>query len=282
MPGISIVKATVFTKIKGFCSQYKAVYDKLVELDDVPDSLIAKEQNKMVRQNVAYVGWADVFDDLLVLAQQYNNNGGALINWINTGTFDAVEVANGGALTFTSLEGLTGDGNAYLELNYNARTQGVNYTLNDASHGAYVRDFYFGLDNFVYGVYSTIPDGGTDNAIRLYRSTIVIPKIGVDINNDISETPLADVNGFLASSRASSAGFSWYYNKNKTDQVANSTKIPNQGIVSLARRSTDGSVGLFSQSQVSCIFFGGSLTESQENAFYDAMQAYMTSNSKEV
>ena len=154
MPGISIVKATVFTKIKGYCSQYQAVYNKLVELDDVPDTLIAKEQNKIVRQNVAYVGWADVYDIKYVLAQQYNAHGGALINWINPGTFDATHVPNGGALTFGSLEGLTGDGNAYLTTNYNPTDDGINFLKDYCSMGLYCRNNLQDDDN-IFGSYDT-------------------------------------------------------------------------------------------------------------------------------
>ena len=275
MPGISIVKATVFTKIKGYCSQYQAVYNKLVELNDVPDTLIAKEQNKMVRQEVAYVGWADVYDDLLVLAQQTNNGGGALINWINPGTFDATHVPNGGALTFGSLEGLTGDGTAYLNTNYNPNTDKINISQNSTAVLLYLRT------NIAEAGY----DFGCNDGTNFLRSSgrTATDTLAYWINSgNISAVGVMDLGGMNVMQREDASYQDYWLNKVRIEHESDASGgIPNQDMFVLGQNN-NGAPANGSSDQVSVFAITKALTQSKIENATDIIEAYMDYNEKGV
>jgi len=277
MPGIGIVRSLAFTKVATYCSQYNAVYKKLVELDDVPDTLIAAEQNKMVRQNVAYVGWADVYDIKYVLAQQYNNNGGALINWINPGTHDAVEVANGGVLTFTSLEGLKGDGNAYLNLNYNPYADGVNYTLTSVGICYYTRQWVPDT-----GIVTGCGDG--TNYVGVQHKNVA-GTATLRINN-IMALYYAYANGiggtgFIEGIRDSGT-LRIRVNTTSLGGMSKATSALPNADAFLFARNNNGTPEAFSEDQISSLSYGGLLTDAKELASMNIIETYMDSNGKGI
>jgi len=276
MPGISIVKATVFTKIKGFCSQYKAVYDKLVELDDVPDSLIAKEQNKMVRQNVAYVGWADVFDVFYLFAQYSNNGGGALINWINPGTFLATEQPNGGVLTWTSLEGYKSDGaNSYLDTDYNPTDDAINYALNNASIGIYSR-----TNRDANEIDIGVCDGTQCSYIISRYLDDYITRGPNDATN--SNTSNNDSRGLFTVVRDGANSKRLFKNSGQlsTDNIA-SMALLNKTFYICAMQGGGGSQS-HSERQISIAFIGSALDITKIGILFNAIETYMDYNGKGV
>ena len=276
MPGISIVKATVFTKIKGFCSQYKAVYDKLIELDDVPDTLIAKEQNKMVRQEVAYVGWADVYDIKYVLAQQYNAHGGALINWINPGTFDATLV---NASPFVSLEGFTTDGaSSYINTNYNTNTDRINYGLTECMMGLYSR--------------TATQEAGVDmGAFKNHNSYVRIRDGSDDMHIKINTTNPNRTDG-----NTTAAGLAYWQRETGNIQrsyMNNVLKIDSNlsaatgyadGNIYIGcyNRADIGSPSAFVARQYSIAVIGANLDATERTASMNTTETYMDSNGKGV
>jgi len=274
MPGISIVKATVFTKIKGFCSQYKAVYDKLVELDDVPDTLIAKEQNKMVRQNVAYIGWADVFDIKYVLAQQYNNNGGALINWINPGTFDATAVS---APVFTSLEGFDFNGsNQHLDTNYDPGNDKINLALNSMAAGVYIRKNVFPENTYDFGVKDATNwiALGTSyaSACRYYANTNVAQWDGV-----------ADSLGMHVINRVINTNEEIWKNKVRLENPAQASNgIPTGFNIYIGGLNSSGVHVYRSTKQISAFFVSKGVTQSNIEITTDAIEGLMDFSGKGV
>ena len=185
--------------------------------------------------------------------------------------------------TFTQYEGFAGNGTSnYIEENWNGRIAGhaVRYSLNSASYGLYLRSFDRGTLK-IHGVYSTTADGGTENRIMLQSTDttnlafLINSTVPVDITSNVK-------SGVFIASRLNSSDFSGYINKSKTDIIGGSTNIPNQSIVTLARRTVDASVGLYNTSQVSFVFLGKGFTETEVGIIIDAMEAYMDSNGKGV
>jgi len=116
-----------------YCTEYQAVVDAMTT-DPVT---YGSSYNSFVVSGKSH-GWWDKFDVLYVFCQETNSGGEALLNWKNPTGDD--NCTNNSA-TFTALEGFTGNGSsAYLDTNFNPSTEGVNYTLNDASIYVYVRN----------------------------------------------------------------------------------------------------------------------------------------------
>ena len=116
-----------------FCLQYQAVYDAF---PSKPDAAYAQQQDIMVRALVAAGIWAKL-DVFYVFAQ--NARDSALVNWVNPGTFNAIEV--NGLINFVQWQGYTGNGvNQYLRTQYNPQLHATNYLQNSASFGVYIRD----------------------------------------------------------------------------------------------------------------------------------------------
>jgi len=110
--------------VVGYCSEYQVYYDSMT---NKPSANIASEQDLLVRRFKSYGVW-ELWDWAYLLAQESNDDGEALINMVNPGTFDA-ECVNSGDVTFTSNEGfLTGGTNGYIRTNYTPSSDGVNYT----------------------------------------------------------------------------------------------------------------------------------------------------------
>jgi len=116
-----------------WCTQYQTVYDSFTTK---PTAAIAEQQNTMVLGLVNSGIWAKL-DVFYITASQ--SLADSLINWITPGTHD-LTVHNLIAGLWTQYRGWTGNGiNGYLNTNYKPDTDGVNYVLNDASFGCYVR-----------------------------------------------------------------------------------------------------------------------------------------------
>lgn len=188
--------------------------------------------------------------------------------------------------TFTQYEGFTGNGtSSYIEENWNGRTaDAVRYSLNSASYGMCIRILdRLGTNKFAGGVYSTTDDGGAENALRIshFNSSTLYLAINNSVQSD-SITNQDYYKGIIILSRISNTTINQYIDKNKTVRDVASTNIPNQGLISLARRTGDGTVGFYSISQVSAMFLGKALSDAEANIVTDAIEAYMDSNGKGV
>jgi len=115
-------------------SEYAIIYDAMVE---PPDPEIADAQEAFVEDLIDAGVW-EKCDLLYVFEQQYNDNGEALINWVNPGNFDATE---SGTLTWTSFEGYQGSGliGQVLATGYTPSIHADNYIQDSASFGFYSR-----------------------------------------------------------------------------------------------------------------------------------------------
>lgn len=189
---------------------------------------------------------------------------------------------------FTSLQGFKGDGvSAYLDTNFILASNGINYTLNSASVGGYIRsnagspaqDTDIGVqgDNGGITTLSTAffftPD---DNAFR--------------INNGNFRKAVSGVNptGLIHVNRSGSGGsdLSVYFDgvsQTTIDRagVPVSTTVPNNHSVFLLGNNNKGLLLNPSVSQISFAFIGGDLS-GLELEFYNSIQAYMTTLGTQV
>lgn len=185
--------------------------------------------------------------------------------------------------TFTAFEGFAGDGiSGHVTIDYNGRTDAITYSLNNAHFGLYFRTFDRGVIDKINGVYSTEADGGIKNRIAI--GVLATNKLLFALNDERAEyeDDGSTTSGYIILSRLINTELNTYINKSKNTLAIKSTKIPDQSLVIHARRTTDGSVGLYNSSQISHITLGKGLSEIEENAHVDSFETYMDSNGKGV
>jgi len=253
-----------------FCAEYQAVYDAMT---NPPDADIAVQQDLMVRALIAGGVWT-LMDVFYLFAQQSNTAGEALINWINPGTYDATGV-NLVAGDFVSLEGFTGNGiSKYINLNYNPHDDGINLTLDSACIFAYQRTdsssnkYLIGCDDLT-------------NALKICPTSGIS---GYYRGNDAAayEFVMGLVNkGFYFGNRtANNAREIFFNNISKGSDTQATNAIPDLDMYILAQNR--GGPSNNSDAQVSCAGAGASMDAIKRTVIYDALQAYMTYNGKQV
>ncbi len=253
-----------------YCSEYQAVYDALTTK---PSDAIAAEQNTMVCGWVGDGVWSKN-DILYVFAQTTNAGGEALVNWINPGTFDAVEIPNGGALIFTALEGFTGDLSAYTNTNWSPGDGGVhNYTRNDAVIGCYNRNkTSSGMISF--GAF----DAAANGTFGQFETNRMLGRFNSALFTAVVDTYVAGMDIFT---RDNSADFDYYNNNVKTDVTKISVAIADFDFYIHGYNFNDA-VGGQSSHQISMVFAGSSFTPTNINNMTDRFEVYMDSNGKGV
>jgi hypothetical protein len=144
MLGISTTNARVggFRGGKKFSAQYQAILaEGTAQGYTLPSAGQQAKQNILLNTLISSGVWAKL-DTLFVLA----NDGGAsfaCINWKNPSGTKATLVSSP---TFTTNLGFNSNGSSsYIDTNFNASTQGVNFTNNNASEFGYQVGALFGL-----------------------------------------------------------------------------------------------------------------------------------------
>jgi len=128
MNGIAISKHCVRGG-PSYCAEYQAVYDAF---STKPPTAVAFQQNLLVETLIAGGVWAAV-DVFTVLATQ---TGGQPLNWKNIALNIPVLI---NAPTFVEYEGYTSAGTgSYIDFSWKP-SDGVNYQLNNACYGGYIR-----------------------------------------------------------------------------------------------------------------------------------------------
>lgn len=211
--------------------------------------------------------WA-MLDILYLTAADASLN--SLINWINPGTHD-LTVVNLVAGQFTIDRGWTGNGvNGYLDTNYNPSTDGINFTLNDASIGAYCR-LNIQEDTVIIGCQA----GGPGAYIYPRDSTYVGNSILSKLNDSsLGSVPNLDSKGFYIISRDVAAHKDIYKNTIKTEHIEVSTTIPNQNIYILGLNN-GGALQEISTNQIAEAHAGGGMTQTNVNNFTDRLETFM-------
>ena len=241
--------------------EYMTVYNAMT---NKPSSSVATAQNTFVKALVDGSVWTKM-DVLYLFAQENNNAGEALINWKNPGTYNAT-LSGTSVPTFASLEGFTGQGgNSIITTGWIPSSHASNYTLNSASIGAYLRiDQSNTIQVFsAAGDYSSylVPRNGTSATAKL------------NCTNTQDFATVADSLGLFTISREDSS----YVDIFKRGSFVNDLTCASAGLPT-AELTFIGS----STNQISFGFAGSKFSEAEVTIIYNAIQAYMTSNSKQV
>lgn len=175
--------------------------------------------------------------------------------------------------TFTADRGYTGisASSTRLDLSYNPSTDGINLGASDASLGVWVRV----LD----GAGTSCPVGTSDGANEL----TVVEDVGVDRwtaiigTNIVSTSPGTRPTGLISASQLGTGAGSVriYLNGSSSGNISGAAStMPNREESGLCENA--GTPTLFSDAQISAIFFGGDLTDAQMTNLYSRLQTYMT------
>ena len=252
--------------INYFCAEYQDIYNSFVTK---PSDSIAIAQNKIVWSLVNAGVWTKL-DIFYLFAQTTNDDDEALVNWINPGTFDAILV---NAPAFVALEGFSGNGtNARID-SYNPTASAVNYALNSASYGIYVRT----------NVAENKDDcGALTGANRAYLETRSAGDGAVFSINDTTASGAAstDSRGMWIASRMPGPLKNLYRNgalHTAAGAVA-ATGIPDDEFEFLSCSFLHG----YCTKQESLGFLGGGLSVDEVIAITNAVETYMDSNLKGI
>ncbi|HUV83654.1 MAG TPA: hypothetical protein VMW53_11365 [archaeon] len=246
------------------CPEYEAVYNAYITKPSDPD---AEVDNAMVLGWVNDGVWVKK-DGIWVLA---NHVAGAdsLRNWKSpSSTATAYN-----APAWTQWAGYQGNGsNAYIDLNWNPAVNGVNYTLNSASVGVYVRNNLSAANAFDSGVLTAV--GDILLSVHRYSSP---DRAFMRMNSDSDDTPnfSGDERGMWIINRDQSTSYDPYFNKSNLGEISrNSTGLPNGNIYVFAYNN-GGVAGGFGSHQLSVIFTGSGLTQTDIDNITDRFETRM-------
>lgn len=171
--------------------------------------------------------------------------------------------------TFAANRGFTGNGtSSYINSNYNANSQAVNYSLNSATIGAYVTGTAVDAGTVI---------GASSDAVNWAQ---IVPRFTGDItimrlNSGASSTHAStNASGWWTIDRAVSTEFITYRNGAlfATQSTVSST-VPDANFYILAR-NVGGTASAFFSLQTSAVLFGGSLSASQQLHLNNAVETY--------
>lgn len=240
-----------------FDTDYQAVLTYATSLGYTLPSLSQRtKQNQLMLALKAGGIWSKL-DTFAVFANDGGSNFG-LIDWKRLSLYTAVN-----SPTFTSNQGFQGNGtSSYIDTNFNPTTQGVNYTLNNASRYIYSR---INAANKVYdGVVSS-----TANSITSFDSAL--HRINQGGNNLSATFAFGGSTGVKSIHRTSSTSVTLYNAKSASSGLtATSTSRPNENQLIL-RSATS-----YAAHQISSYAMGASLV-SENTSFVDAFDTYITS-----
>lgn len=197
----------------------------------------------------------------------FGNSSKNSINFINTSTFTYTFF---GGLTHQSNGILTNGTNGYLNSNFNPNT--ILSSANDGSYGYYHSDDLTSLNGkATLGAYTSSYFG------EYYKSTgEIIPSIN-DGNPSSSAISIPKTAGFHQLSRNPSSLTQLIYKKNATDytKTISSVSKPNTNVF-IGAYSNSGSASDFISANFSFVYFGKSLTVSQQGLMYTAISNLKT------
>ena len=260
--------------IPGFSAEYQAVYDAYTIK---PDAATAAIWNTYVESGVADGWWAKE-DVEYVYAAHTNDNGEALINLKNPGTFDATAF---NAPTFTANEGFLGNGiDEYIDCNWNPFVNGVNYVQDSASIGCYIRT-NVGAGQADMGILeeTPTPDRSAQILTRYVGAGVSLSTVNAATFGSVAST---DSRGMWVANREDATDNDLYRNKIKIiDGSTASGIVPNFNLYVMARNA-EGAAALFSSKQFSMAFAGGGMTQTDVNNKTDAFETAMDALGKGV
>jgi hypothetical protein len=185
--------------------------------------------------------------------------------------------------TFTALEGFVGGVGKHLNTNYTPSTEGVNYTLNNASMGRYSRtsegDYYdMGARNSIDSsdciIIGRFPDNSSHGRINNWAG---------DGTGSITGL-ITDAKGmFIVTRNSANINDAFRYLNKTLIQSTNlpSKSLPNRSIwIMNSNEGNDGSP--CTNRQFAFAFVGKHITTAMRDVIIDSIEAYMDSNGKGV
>ncbi|MCR9252299.1 MAG: hypothetical protein NXI20_17875 [bacterium] len=233
----------------------------------------------LTAMDTMFVTWrTEGIISLLDAAWVFATNGdqdAACINVINPGSHDCTRV---NSPTFTSLQGLQGDGaNAYLNPSFNLLSDGQNYSLNQCSIGAYIRQ----VSSTANSAIMAAQDIGADfksTQISYLTSSEFLGRIN---NANTNSTRYSSGgSGLIHSNRDDATSQTLYFNGVSVDTDSDSAQNINRSILLLAGNQ-NGSVVGHSDAQLSFAFIGGDIS-GKATELYNSIQTYMTALGTQV
>lgn len=166
------------TDIVGFAyeDEYQAILDKAIELGySLPSDAVKLKQNTLLTSLKSTGVWAKL--DVFYVFAQDGGSSFATLNWKNPA---ANQAGIASSPTFTSNQGFTGNGtSSYIDTNFNPATQGVQYTLNNASR-------YF-FSHAITAIGATRFDGNTNSGINtIFRNSFNSQRINCGSTNNLA------------------------------------------------------------------------------------------------
>ena len=192
--------------------------------------------------------------DVIYLPATNGDSDFACYNLKDPSTFKLTKV---NSPTFTSLQGFTGNGSSsYLESTFVPLNDGVNYTLNNAGFGGYLRQLNSSLSEAFIGIQNV-------------NTEVVQTTIRINSGTGLSNSYSTGLNSY---NRPSSSLLNLYKNGSFISSGASAaSSVPSGNLKFMVRAN----VSFFSDNQLSFMYLGADLT-SQASDIYSAIQTYMT------
>lgn len=258
-PGVVALQKSTAAPV-GYDADYQAVYDLL---SAKPGTDTAAAQNTLVVELKAAGVWAK---GALSYVTAQRTEAGALLNWLAPS--GAYNLVNTTATPFVAYQGFTGASatTERLTTGRNFSTDSTNFGKNNATVSAYTR-VNLNATESILGCY----DGG-NNMITL------LPRTGGAMASRLNSTTegirtTANSTGLSTVTRTSTTVLEFYKNGTSLGSpvATTSTVIPNATLLILARGATSQN----SNNQVSFIFIGVALTDTEVADMNTAVEKYM-------
>ena len=266
---------------EGNCDEYETV---LTAMTTDPDATNQGYQNTLVVDLKAAGVWSKG-DVIYVTAVHTNTGGEARINWKNPGTFNLSDPGSTNP-TFTSYEGFASDGTSdYLSTNYNVAADGINTSLNSTTIAVYNRatvpssptgsHYFIGANEWPnYSHLSLAVNAGSFDLMSQCNSVDAY-NIGFNIGSGAT--------GFFVATRRGDADNELYKNGSSiaTDAESYSGGETNRDFILFAL-DQNGTPEGFLSCQISFVYIGGGLTDTEVANMNTAVEKYMDAIGKGV
>ena len=244
------------------CRELEPEYQEIIDYATLqgytlPSDVQQRQQNRLLAAMKTSGMW-DKQDVFYNFATNGDENF-ALINWKAPGTNNATNVNSS---TFTPNEGFTGNGtSSYINTNYNASTEGVNYVLDDASLTAWV-------NLGVSGKFAVGTTAGARNWIQIAPSNNNMFSVNSGASTNFTGGNISTLgNGMRSAHRTSSTNNTYFVDETAYPRTQTSGSIANSDYF-VNRVSS-----LYGANQVSMVAFGSSYV-TEYPAFYEAWLNY--------
>lgn len=251
---------TAGTITQDWVGEYSTVYHSF---SSKPPSNVADAQNTLVQTLTDASIW-EKLDLFYVLANDASDN--ALINWIDPGTFDCTKTNE--PTSFVAYEGYTGNGSDFLlDTNYDPAS-GTNMSLNSTAIGLYCRTDSDAL------TYELGADTGSHQFIVTNYGGNAYGRVNCESN---VTAVVSDSLGLYIANRPDSS----------TQEIFKNYSLLQSDSDAVASLPTDDLKifewgGTYSSKQISVVFGGASLSNSDVSTMTEAVETYMDSNGKGV